>query len=115
MRSAIGTVARALEVGELPDGRYVMTTVGTRRVRIRAWLPDDPYPVADVDDWPDEDTPALGLEARCEALLALGRLQVLFQKRIVVQHLVDFLAQLQCRELQQANRLLQLGRQGQML
>lgn len=73
LRSGIGTVARALEVGELPDGRYVMTTVGTRRVRIRAWLPDDPYPVADVDDWPDEDAPAFGLAERCEALLARVR------------------------------------------
>ena len=47
--------------------------------------------------------------------LALGRFQVFFQKWVIVEHLVDFLAQLQCRELQQANRLLQLGRQGQML
>ncbi len=28
---------------------------GTRRIRVNAWLPDDPYPIADVDDWPDED------------------------------------------------------------
>ena len=26
-----------------------------RRIKIVAWLPDDPYPVADVEDWPDED------------------------------------------------------------
>lgn len=54
-RSPVGTVARVLEVGELPDGRYVLATVGVRRIRVVEWLPDDPYPVADVDDWPDAD------------------------------------------------------------
>ena len=38
-----------------------------------------------------------------------------FQKRVVIQHLLDFLAQLQRGELQQADRLLELGRQSQML
>jgi Lon protease-like protein len=27
--------------------------IGTRRIRVNAWLPDDPYPLADVDEWPD--------------------------------------------------------------
>jgi Lon protease-like protein len=54
VRTSIGTVARILEVLQLPDGRYGLTTVGTRRVRVRAWLADDPYPRADVEDWPDE-------------------------------------------------------------
>jgi Lon protease-like protein len=30
--------------------------VGTRRIRIRHWLGDDPYPRAEVEDW--EDPPA---------------------------------------------------------
>ena len=54
-RTLAGCVARIVELGELPDGRYVMVTVGTRRIRVNAWLPDDPYPIADVDDWPDDD------------------------------------------------------------
>jgi hypothetical protein len=37
------------------------------------------------------------------------------QKRVLVQHLVDFLRQLQRGQLQQADRLLQLGRERQML
>ncbi|MFP5256785.1 MAG: LON peptidase substrate-binding domain-containing protein [Acidimicrobiia bacterium] len=52
-RTDIGTVARIVEAMELPDGRWALTTLGVRRIRVRAWLPDDPYPVADVDDWPD--------------------------------------------------------------
>ena len=37
------------------------------------------------------------------------------QKRVVVEHLLDFLRQLQGGQLQQANRLLQLRRKRQML
>jgi len=53
VRTEVGTVARILEVAELPDGRYALGTVGTRRIRVVAWLPDDPFPLADVDEWPD--------------------------------------------------------------
>ena len=27
--------------------------MGVRRLRVRRWLPDDPYPLAVVEDWPD--------------------------------------------------------------
>lgn len=54
-RMQVGTVARMIQVAELDDGRYALVCVGTRRIRVRAWLPDDPYPLADVDDWPDEE------------------------------------------------------------
>jgi len=53
-RSAIGTMARVIDMQVTPDGRYAVTAVGTERIRVIAWLPDDPYPVADVDPWPDE-------------------------------------------------------------
>ncbi len=52
-RFAVGTVARLAEVAQLPDGRYVAAGVGTRRVAVRAWLPDDPYPRAEVDELDD--------------------------------------------------------------
>jgi Lon protease-like protein len=54
-RTSVGTVARMVQVAELPDGRYAIVSIGIRRIRVNAWLPDDPYPVADVDDWPDSD------------------------------------------------------------
>lgn len=53
-RTMAGTVARIVQLGELPGGRISVVAVGTRRIRINAWLPDDPYPLADVDDWLDE-------------------------------------------------------------
>jgi uncharacterized protein len=48
-RFSIGTVARIVAAGRLPDGRYLLATVGTRRLRVREWLPDDPYPRAEVE------------------------------------------------------------------
>lgn len=53
IRSMVGTVARIVEAEELPDGRWALIAVGTRRIRVRTWLDDDPYPRADVEDWPD--------------------------------------------------------------
>ena len=53
-RRTVGTMARMVEVAQMPDGRFAVMSVGVRRIRVNAWLPDDPYPLADVDDWPDE-------------------------------------------------------------
>ena len=63
-RFGVGCVARIIEAGELPDGRFALATVGDRRIRIDGWLPDEPYPRADVSDWPDA-----GLEGSEEARL----------------------------------------------
>ena len=48
-RFDVGTVARIVRAGQLPDGRYVLATVGIQRLRVRDWLPDDPYPQAEVE------------------------------------------------------------------
>jgi Lon protease-like protein len=53
VRTDIGTMAHIVEAVELPDGRWAVAAVGVRRIRVREWLPDDPYPRADVEDWPD--------------------------------------------------------------
>jgi Lon protease-like protein len=53
-RLDVGTVARIVQVGALADGRFAMITVGDRRIRVVEWLIDDPYPRADVEEWPDE-------------------------------------------------------------
>ncbi len=60
-RSMVGVVARMVRVEALDEHRYAVVAVGTRRIRVNAWLPDDPYPLADVDDWPDEDPDETGL------------------------------------------------------
>ena len=53
VRSSVGTVASIVQAVELPDGRWALAAVGVRRLRVRRWLPDDPYPLAVVEDWPD--------------------------------------------------------------
>ena len=68
-RHSVGTVARLVEVAELPGGRYAITTVGTRRIRVRRWLPDEPYPRADVEDWPDETSRSGDLRERYAAVV----------------------------------------------
>ena len=59
-RASLGTVARVIDIRVLPGNRYGLVAVGIERFRVSAWLPDDPYPLADVDLWPDEDDPAGG-------------------------------------------------------
>lgn len=54
-RTDVGTMARIVQCDELRDGRFAVAAVGMRRIRVDRWLPDDPYPRAEVSDWPDED------------------------------------------------------------
>ena len=54
-RAGVGVVGRVVQIEALEDGRYGLVVVGTWRFRVRSWLPDDPYPLADIDAWPDED------------------------------------------------------------
>ena len=53
VRFGVGTVARVREAAELPDGRWAVVAVGTRRIAVDRWLADDPYPRAEVTDLPD--------------------------------------------------------------
>ena len=54
-RAMVGTIAQMVQVEALDEERYALVAVGTRRIRINAWLPDAPYPIADDDDWPDAE------------------------------------------------------------
>ena len=69
-RFGVGTVAHITESAELPDGRWVLNTLGTRRIRIDSWLPDDPYPLALATELPtpDRDPSPLALEAAEQAV-----------------------------------------------
>lgn len=55
-RLDVGVVAKLLQVSALGDGRFAVLAVGARRILVTRWLPDDPYPRAEVDDWPDQDS-----------------------------------------------------------
>ena len=60
VRFDVGTRARIADAVELDDGRWVMAVVGEQRVRVERWLPDDPYPRAEVVLCPE---PGLGHDA----------------------------------------------------
>jgi uncharacterized protein len=47
--------------------------IGTDRLRVVSWLPDDPYPLADVDRWPDDDSGAVITADTIEVLHARVR------------------------------------------
>jgi Lon protease-like protein len=53
-RSHVGTRARLLQAAELDDGRWVLGLVGVERIRVDRWLPDDPYPRAEVTSFDGE-------------------------------------------------------------
>jgi Lon protease-like protein len=72
-RFSIGTVARIVAAGRLPDGRYLLATVGTRRLRVRQWLRDDPFPRAEVELLGEPDPPAGAHEARGDVERLLTR------------------------------------------
>jgi Lon protease-like protein len=54
-RSSFGTVAEIIEAEEFPDGRWAIVAVGVERFRVSKWLPDDPYPQAEIELWPDSE------------------------------------------------------------
>lgn len=71
VRTDVGTLARIGRADEQPDGRWFLVAVGERRIRVARWLEDDPYPRAEVVEWPDD--PAT---APHEAAQVIARIEV---------------------------------------
>lgn len=78
VRFSVGTEARIVEATPLPDGRWLLLLVGDRRLRVRHWLPERPFPRAEVeffDEGPATGTTAVaardGLVERVHRALAL--------------------------------------------
>lgn len=53
VRAEVGCLAQVVEAAQTPDGRWALVAVGTERLKVVRWLPDDPYPLAQVDAFPD--------------------------------------------------------------
>jgi uncharacterized protein len=62
-RSDIGALAHITECADLGDGRYRLRCVIAERIRVLEWHPDDPYPRAAVEVWPDEPGAAVDVGA----------------------------------------------------
>jgi Lon protease-like protein len=77
-----GTLARIVRSQRLPDGGYLLATVGIRRIHVTRWLADDPYPQAEVVDV-EEPVPAARDDTapRRRALTALEDVCALYRER----------------------------------
>ena len=64
VRAQIGTVASILDTSEVMPGHWALMTVGLRRIRVRQWHRDDPWPNADVADLLDEPVDVASLAKR---------------------------------------------------
>jgi Lon protease-like protein len=53
-RRDVGVLARITESVDQGSGRYALLCRTGERIRVCEWLPDDPYPRATVQVWPDE-------------------------------------------------------------
>ena len=75
-RVDVGTVARISQVAELDGGRLLVVALGVRRLRVSAWLADDPYPRALVSELPsatsvDDDRLVVAAESSVRRLRSL--------------------------------------------
>ena len=76
-RSEVGTMARIAEHADLGMGQYQLLAPVGERIRVRRWLPDDPYPRAVIEPWPDEPGPPVGPE---EIGVVVDRILALYQR-----------------------------------
>lgn len=68
IRADIGTVARVVDMRAAPGGRYFVAVRGVERLQVVSWLPDDPYPMADVDRLADDGPLPGDIDATIAAL-----------------------------------------------
>ena len=77
IRSDVGVRVRIIECVEDSPDHYQLIGVAQDRIRVTRWLPDDPYPVADTEPWPDEPGPEVGPERIGEVI---DRILALFRR-----------------------------------
>lgn len=73
-RFSVGTAAEIVETAPLDDGTVAVVARGVRRIRVEAWLEDDPYPRAQVADLPDDRSEGVDIAAPTRELLRLRAL-----------------------------------------
>jgi hypothetical protein len=76
-RASLGTVVRLLDSEEIEGGRWVAVTAGIRRIRVKRWLPDAPYPMAEVEDVKDLEVSDEGESLREAARWAVRKVAAL--------------------------------------
>lgn len=76
-RFDVGCLARIVAAAQLDDGRWALGTAGAHRLRLRRWLPDAPFPQAEVEDWHDRPGDARAEQQRDEVEAGLRRVLAL--------------------------------------
>lgn len=55
-RFGVGALVTVSNVTRLPESDHrLVVVVGSERIRVTEWLEDDPYPIAEVESYPDAD------------------------------------------------------------
>ncbi len=80
VRFDLGTIARVVQATQLADGGWALATVGTRRVRVARWLPDDPFPRAEVEELVETEATAPDRAARDRVQRALTDIYALLRR-----------------------------------
>lgn len=68
VRSDVGTLARIARYSDFGMGQYELVAGIRERIRVLEWLPDDPYPRAVIEDWPDQPGAPVSAERIAEVV-----------------------------------------------
>ena len=83
-RQDVGVQTRIVAQRGIAAGRFALDCIGERRIRVTRWLDDDPYPIAEVEDWPDINSgpPRLDVTSLLEDITHLyGRIDRLAERQ----------------------------------
>jgi uncharacterized protein len=84
--SEVGTIAHVVSASELPDVRFALAAVGVHRFRVDRWLPEEPYPRAEISEI---EEPPVTAEAAALVAPVVARLQDLYELSSRAQGLAD--------------------------
>lgn len=79
-RFGVATVARIVEASRFDDGCYALVARGLTRCSVREWLPDDPYPRAEVEVIDEIRAGPAEAEPRAQVEQALRRVTALMSE-----------------------------------
>jgi Lon protease-like protein len=77
VRADVGCLAHVLDAERSPDGRWALAVQGVERIRVARWLPDDPYPRAEIAVMADDE--AEGIDAQSELVADVAALAAQFR------------------------------------
>jgi Lon protease-like protein len=83
-RAPIGTVIVVRAVEPIGGRQFRLATIGAGRIRVNEWLLDDPYPRADVAEFPDAE-PDADEASSLGSLIEAGAARAAELRRLVAQ------------------------------